>query len=79
MVHSIDAIYDHGVFRPTKPLPLPDGTRVHLRIEEENGGPPNPISNREGYDAWLDGLAGRWQGDFLRGDEGELETREPLS
>jgi predicted DNA-binding antitoxin AbrB/MazE fold protein len=44
MVHSFDAIYDHGVFRPTKPLPLPDGTRVHLR-----------------------------------GDEGELETREPLS
>jgi predicted DNA-binding antitoxin AbrB/MazE fold protein len=79
MVHSIDAIYDDGVLRPIKPLPLPNGTRVHLRIEEEDDGPPIVSSNCEDYDTWLDGVAGRWQGDFLRGDEGELETREPLS
>ena len=35
MTHDIDAIYDHGVFRPLDPLVLPDGVRVHLRIEEE--------------------------------------------
>ena len=35
MTHDVDAIYDHGVFRPLEPLVLPDGERVHLRIEEE--------------------------------------------
>ncbi len=35
MTHDIDAIYDHGVFRPLDPLVLPEGVRVHLRIEEE--------------------------------------------
>lgn len=35
MTHDIDAIYDHGVFRPLEPLILPDGTRVHLRVEEQ--------------------------------------------
>jgi predicted DNA-binding antitoxin AbrB/MazE fold protein len=34
MIHDIDAIYDHGVFRPLQRLAMPDGTRVHLRIEE---------------------------------------------
>lgn len=37
MVHNINAIYDHGVFRPTEPLTIPDGTRVKLRVEDENG------------------------------------------
>jgi predicted DNA-binding antitoxin AbrB/MazE fold protein len=35
MTHDIDAIYDQGVFRPLEPLMMPDGTRVHLRVEEE--------------------------------------------
>jgi len=37
MIHNIDAIYAQGVFRPVAPLALPEGTRVHLRFEEENG------------------------------------------
>lgn len=36
MIH-IEAIYDHGVFRPIEPLALPEGARVRLRVEEENG------------------------------------------
>ena len=48
MVHNIDAIFDDGVFRPTVPITIPDGTRVHLRVEEENSAQPteansNPI------------------------------------
>ena len=35
MTYDVDAIYDHGVFRPVEPLVLQDGVRVHLRIEEE--------------------------------------------
>jgi predicted DNA-binding antitoxin AbrB/MazE fold protein len=36
MTHIVEAIYDHGVFRPTVPLAIPEGTRVQLRVEEEN-------------------------------------------
>ncbi len=62
MIHNIDAIYDHGVFRPTEPVALPEGARVHLRVEEENGS----AAKTADYSEWLDGLAGRWQGDFVR-------------
>jgi predicted DNA-binding antitoxin AbrB/MazE fold protein len=75
MIHNIDAIYDGGVLRPIGPLTLPEGARVHLRVEEENGG---PLKSGE-YTTWLDNLSGRWQGEFTRGGEGDLETREPLS
>jgi predicted DNA-binding antitoxin AbrB/MazE fold protein len=75
MIHNIDAIYDHGVLRPIGPLSLPEGARVHLRVEEDNG---NPAKSTD-YNAWLDNLSGRWQGEFARGDEGNYERREPLS
>jgi predicted DNA-binding antitoxin AbrB/MazE fold protein len=75
MIHNVDAIYDHGVLRPIGPLSLPEGARVRLRVEEENGS--LPISSD--YNRWLDNLSGRWQGDFACGGEGDLEKREPLS
>lgn len=34
MIHDIDAIYDQGVFRPVGPVVIPEGARVHLRVEE---------------------------------------------
>jgi predicted DNA-binding antitoxin AbrB/MazE fold protein len=37
MTQNIEAIFDHGVFRPVGPVVLPEGTRVQLRVEEENG------------------------------------------
>jgi predicted DNA-binding antitoxin AbrB/MazE fold protein len=79
MVHNIDAIYDQGVFRPIQPLSLPAGTRVHLRIEEENGARKTTSSDSILYRAWLEELSGRWVGDFVRGDEGDFESREKLS
>ena len=36
MTHDVDAIYDQGVFRPLEPLVLPQGTRVHLRVEPDS-------------------------------------------
>ena len=79
VIHNIEANYDHGVLRPIVPLALPDGTRVHLRVEEENSIPVEASKERADYNTWLDNLAGRWYGDFARGDEGDFETREPLS
>jgi predicted DNA-binding antitoxin AbrB/MazE fold protein len=46
MIHNIDAIYDHGVFRPVEPLALPEGIMVRLRVEETNGGPSAGTSRR---------------------------------
>jgi predicted DNA-binding antitoxin AbrB/MazE fold protein len=42
MVRRVDAIFSQGAFRPLEPLALPEGTRVHLSVEEQehssNGG-----------------------------------------
>jgi predicted DNA-binding antitoxin AbrB/MazE fold protein len=35
MVRHVDAIFSQGAFRPLEPLALPEGTRVHLSVEEE--------------------------------------------
>ena len=36
MSESIDAIYDHGVFKPLQPPALPDQARVKLTVEAES-------------------------------------------
>ena len=79
MIHDIDAIYDHGILRPTGPLPLREGARVHLRVEEENGRAAGAPGDAAAYEAWVDAMAGRWEGDFVRGDEGDFDSRESLS
>lgn len=54
MVHNINAIYDHGVFRPTEPLALPQGARVRLRVEDEAGVSTGPeTASAEGAAATL--------------------------
>jgi predicted DNA-binding antitoxin AbrB/MazE fold protein len=35
MVRHVDAVFSQGAFRPLEPLALPEGTRVHLSVEEE--------------------------------------------
>jgi predicted DNA-binding antitoxin AbrB/MazE fold protein len=40
MVRHIDAILIHGAFQPLEPLALPDGTRVHLSVEEQTDAGP---------------------------------------
>ena len=42
MVRHVDAIFSQGAFRPLKPLALPEGTRVHLSVEEEKSAEPAP-------------------------------------
>jgi len=41
MVHNIEAIYDHGVFRPVEPVVISEGTRVKLRVEENGAEAPD--------------------------------------
>jgi predicted DNA-binding antitoxin AbrB/MazE fold protein len=35
MTRHIDAVFSQGAFRPLEPLSLPEGTRVHLSLQEE--------------------------------------------
>ena len=42
MVRQVDAIFSQGAFRPLEPLVLPEGTRVHLSVEEEASAGPVP-------------------------------------
>lgn len=65
-----------GVLSVSIPLGLSDANRsVQVTIE-----PTAPTSNGAGdYGKWLDSLPGRWQGDFVRAEEGAFEIREPLS
>jgi predicted DNA-binding antitoxin AbrB/MazE fold protein len=42
MVRHVDAIFSHGAFRPIEPLALPEGTRVHLRVEEKTDASRQP-------------------------------------
>ena len=42
MVRQVDAIFSQGAFRPLEPLALPEGTRVHLSVEEQTTASPMP-------------------------------------
>jgi predicted DNA-binding antitoxin AbrB/MazE fold protein len=42
MVRHVDAIFSQGAFRPLVPLALPEGTRVHLSVEEKTNATPVP-------------------------------------
>lgn len=79
MSHDVEAIYDHGVFRPIAPLALPEGARVQLQVRQTNGEAAASPKSPADYEGWLDKIAGSWQGEFVRGDEGTFETRGSLS
>ena len=64
-----------GVLNVSVPLGLSDANLPVQVTIEPTAGPSNGAGN---YDKWLDSLLGRWQGDFVRGDEGTFETRELL-
>lgn len=40
MSQQIDAIYDHGVFKPLVPLDLPNKARVKLTVDSQTVGEP---------------------------------------
>ncbi|MEX2169251.1 MAG: hypothetical protein WD851_08065 [Pirellulales bacterium] len=61
-----------GVLNVSVPLGLNDANRSVQVIIEPAAKETNGVTD---YETWLDGLAGRWQGDFMRGDEGSFETR----
>jgi predicted DNA-binding antitoxin AbrB/MazE fold protein len=49
MSKIIRAVYEHGVFRPTEPVSLPDGTEVQIPTPDPPAAPPTVPSLDEIY------------------------------
>jgi hypothetical protein len=64
-----------GVLRVAVPIGLHDAEReVNVTIEPIDG----RTEEQTEYVSWLDGIAGKWQGDFERLPELDFEERDPL-
>ena len=50
-METIEAIYEHGVFRPIGPVSLPENSRVHVILQAE---PLRPKQNLDAIHAVLD-------------------------
>ena len=46
MTYELDAIYAQGMRRPLEPLVLPEGTVVHLRVEQDRIASETPPPSR---------------------------------
>jgi len=49
---------------------------VHVTVEPITSSLP---MTQQAWRTWVDSMAGSWQGDLLRPEQGEYEEREPLS
>ena len=66
-----------GILQLSVPVGPADADR-EVRVTVEPVGPATPLSQEEWARRVLEN-AGKWQGDFERPEQGELEEREPLS
>jgi predicted DNA-binding antitoxin AbrB/MazE fold protein len=63
MTYEIDAIYNNGAFVPVVPLAIPEGVRVHLRVDEPatpvvtDGSGEEPKQSRAAMDDFLRRMA----------------------
>ena len=66
-----------GILHLSLPIGL-DEAEKDVQVTVEPFAPGEPMT-REQWGAWVDSMAGRWQGDFQRPSQGEYEIRESLS
>ena len=62
-----------GVLRLDVPLGAAD---ANLAVKVTIDAVPKPDAEQANYVAWLDRVAGKWQGDFERLPQGEFELRD---
>ncbi len=72
MLLEAEAVYENGVLKLDKPLPLEEHEHVTVRIEARVR-----ISQEEWQEIILS-TAGKWEGEFERPEQGDYEQREPL-
>jgi predicted DNA-binding antitoxin AbrB/MazE fold protein len=74
MLLEAEAVYEQGVLKLEKSLPLVEHQRVTVQIQ--------PQASRMSQDEWRElvlSTAGKWEGEFQRPEQGVFEEREPLS
>jgi predicted DNA-binding antitoxin AbrB/MazE fold protein len=72
MLLEAEAVYENGVLKLDKPLPLDEHEHVTVRIQ-----PRARISQEEWQEIVLS-TTGKWEGEFERPEQGDYEQREPL-
>lgn len=66
-----------GILNVSLPVGLEEADQeVQVTVEPFN--PKQPMMQAE-WSAWVDSMAGTWQGDFERPPQGEYEVRDSLS
>jgi hypothetical protein len=66
-----------GVLHLDLPLSLSEAEK-EVQVTVEAVTPKQPMTQEE-WKAWVQSMAGSWQGDFERLPQGEFEERAPLS
>ncbi len=66
-----------GILHLSVPVGLADADK-EVQVTAEPLTPKKPRTQEE-WHAWVDSMAGTWQGDVERSPQGEYEEREPLS
>jgi len=66
-----------GILHLSLPIGM-DEAEKDVQVTVEPFAPAKPMT-REQWAAWVESMAGTWQGDFQRPPQGEYEVRESLS
>ena len=66
-----------GLLRVTLPVGIAEANQ-EVQVTVESIAAKKPMTQGD-WHAWVDSMAGSWQGDFERPPQGEYEQREPLS
>lgn len=56
---SIPATFEHGVFRPTEPVQLPEGCQVELSVVPRQTPPTESVSETTPVHKWIKGTSRR--------------------
>lgn len=65
-----------GILHLSVPMGLEEADKeVQVTVERSDA---RKSMTQEEWRAWVDSMAGTWQGDFERPPQGEYEEREPL-
>ena len=66
-----------GILHLSLPVGLEEADKeVRVKVEQIEA---KKLMTQEEWGAWVESMAGSWQGDFERPPQGEYEEREPLS
>jgi predicted DNA-binding antitoxin AbrB/MazE fold protein len=73
MTITVEAVYENGVLKPVRQLPLQEHQRVEIMLQAPGSG-----LGHADYLEFLRSTAGAWQGHFERPPQGDYETRNRM-